>query len=65
MVVIDGPGGREAAISDAGRLIARVKDHLALQFAGRVCEDGCRPFLLWASEPSAAITPPDAHPARR
>lgn len=51
ILVVDGHDGREAAIGDVGRLIAKMKaSRMAVQFAGRVCEDGCRPFLLWASE---------------
>jgi hypothetical protein len=52
MAVIDGHSGREAVTGDVGHLIAKIRERrLAVQFAGRVCDDGCRPFLLWASEP--------------
>lgn len=62
MVVVDGGSGREVTIGDVRGLIGKIKARrLAIQFAGLVCEAGCRPLLLWAS----TATPPDAHPARR
>ncbi len=43
--------GHDVAIGDVIRLIGRIKiNGMAVQFAGRVCDDGCHRFLLWASE---------------
>lgn len=53
MVVLNLAKGREVAFLDVARLLVEVKTRgLAVWLAGRVCDDGCRPLLLWASEPA-------------
>ncbi len=53
LVVLDQPQGREFAIvSGHDRLVAEaITRRLPVRLAGRRCDSGCRPFLLWASEP--------------
>jgi hypothetical protein len=52
MVVLDRSKGREVAFLDVARLLVEIKTRrLAVWLAGRICEDDCHPFLLWASEP--------------
>jgi hypothetical protein len=51
LAVLDRPSGREVAILDTTRLVVEVKmRRLAVQFAGRVCDSGCRPFFMLASD---------------
>jgi hypothetical protein len=51
VVVLDRANGREVAILDTARLLIEAKmRRLAIRFAGRLCDDGCHPFFLWAAE---------------
>ena len=56
VAVLDRASGRDVAILNTTRLLieARMR-RLAVRFAGRICDDGCHPFFLWASEQTAPV----------
>lgn len=51
LAVLDHPRGREVAILDTTRLVVEVKmRRMAVRFSGHVCDSGCRPFFMLASD---------------
>ena len=50
VVVVDRRDSRQIAFGDVYALLVEAQKSLVVQLAGRVCDGGCAPFLLWASE---------------
>ena len=49
IVVLDKPNVRELAFRGTHRSVIEAKMRgLLVQFAGQVCDGGCRPFMMWA-----------------